>query len=359
MSESSSKKVLVTGYDGYIGAVLVERLIARGHQVRGLDTCYFQDCSFPQPSGPTEVVTKDIRDISLKDLADVGAIIHLAALSNDPMGELDADLTLQINFEASARLAQLAKTAGVQRFLFASSCSMYGSSTETIANEDAPFNPLTAYALSKVKTEAALSQLADGNFSPTFLRNATAYGMSPKLRFDLVLNNFVGCAITTGKIAIMSDGTPWRPLAHVEDIASAFIAALEAPIETIHHQAFNIGQNAENYQVRDIAEAVRQVVPGSEVTYAAAASPDARSYRVDFTKVQRALPAFQPRWTIERGARQLYEALTRSGITHEDFQGRGFVRLEQLKYLLSTGMIDAELRWSSLAKPAEIDRSAA
>ena len=359
MSESSSKKVLVTGYDGYIGAVLVERLIARGHQVRGLDTCYFQDCSFPQPSGPTEVVTKDIRDVSLEDLANVEAIIHLAALSNDPMGELDADLTLQINFEASARLAQLAKTAGVQRFLFASSCSMYGSSTEAIANEDAPFNPLTAYALSKVKTEAALSQLADSNFSPTFLRNATAYGMSPKLRFDLVLNNFVGCAITTGKIEIMSDGTPWRPLAHVEDIASAFIAALEAPIEDIHNQAFNIGQNAENYQVRDIAEAVRRVVPGSEVTYAAAASPDARSYRVDFTKVQRALPAFQPRWTIERGAKQLYEALTRSGITHEDFQGRGFVRLEQLKYLLSTGMIDAELRWSSLAKPAEIDRSAA
>ena len=359
MSYSSGKNVLITGYDGYIGAVLVERLVARGHHVRGLDTCYFQHCSLPQSSGPTEVVTKDIRDVNLEDLADIEAIVHLAALSNDPMGELDADLTLQINFEASVRLAQVAKIVGVQRFLFSSSCSMYGSSTEAIADEDAPFNPLTAYALSKVKTEAALSQLADSNFSPTFLRNATAYGMSPKLRFDLVLNNFVGCAMTTGEIAIMSDGAPWRPLAHVEDIASAFIAVLEAPIATIHNQAFNIGQNAENYQVRDIAEVVRRVVPESHVTYAAAASPDSRSYRVDFTKVQRALPAFQPFWTIERGAQQLYEALKGRGITREDFQGRGFVRLEQLKHLLSTGMIDTELRWSSSAKPAEISQSAA
>ena len=352
-------KVLVTGHDGYIGSVLVEKLVVRGYEVRGLDTCFFQHCLFPQPSGPTEVVKKDIRDISPEDLTSVEAIIHLAALSNDPMGELDPGLTLEINFEASVRLAQLAKTAGIRRFLLASSCSMYGSSTEARATEDAPFNPLTAYALSKVKTEEALSQLADSDFSPAFLRNATAYGMSPRLRCDLVLNNFVGCAMTTGEIEIMSDGTPWRPLAHVEDIASAFIAALEAPIETIHNQAFNIGQDAENYQVRDIAEAVRRVVPGSQVTYADTASPDTRSYRVDFTKVRRALPAFQPLWTVERGAKQLYDALTGSGITREDFLDRRFVRLEQLKYLLSTRMVDAELRWSSSVKSAEIRRSAA
>ena len=337
---------------------MVESLLARGYEVRGLDTCYFRDCLFSQPTPPSELLRKDIRDVKPDDLFGIDAIIHLAGLSNDPMAELDPKLTLKINVEASVRLARLAKDNGVRRFLFASSCSMYGSSSDAAISEDAPFNPLTTYALSKVKTEEALSKLADRDFSPTFLRIATAYGLSPKLRFDLVLNNFVGWAMTTGEIKIMSDGTPWRPLAHVGDISNAFIAALEAPIETVHNQAFNIGQNAENYQVRDIAEAVREIVPESKVVCASAAGPDTRSYRVEFTKVRRALPAFQPRWTIERGAQQLYQALTRRGIAREDFLGRRFVRLEQLKYLMAKSSIDGELRWNAPTKSEGLRRPA-
>ena len=270
--------MLVTGHDGYIGAVLVEKLLGQGYEVRGLDTCFFQSGLFPQARTPAEVVDKDIRDVVAEDFEGGDAIVHLAALSNDPMGELDRGLTLRINFEASVRLARLAKEMGIQRFLFASSCSMYGSSPGQTVDEDAPFNPRTAYALSKVKTEEALSQLADTSFSPTYLRNATAYGLSPKLRFDLVLNNLVEWAMTTGQINVMSDGTPWRPLVHVEDIADAFIAVLEAPIQTIHNQAFNVGQDSENYQVRRIAEAVRRVVSGSHVPFAVDAILDARSY---------------------------------------------------------------------------------
>ncbi len=338
-------KILVTGHDGYIGSVLVEKLLERGYEVRGFDTYFFQSNLYPQARTPTEAVNKDVRDVDAEDLEGVDAIVHLAALSNDPMGELDRGLTLRINFEASVRLARLAKQMGIQRFLFASSCSMYGTSSGQTVNEDAPFNPLTAYALSKVKTEEALSQLADGTFSPTYLRNATAYGLSPKLRFDLVLNNLIGWAMTTGQINVMSDGTPWRPLVHVEDIADAFIAALEAPIQTVHNQTFNVGQDFENYQVRHIAEAVRRVVPGSQVTFADDPGPDARSYRVDFTKIHRALRAYQPSWTVERGAQQLYDALTTRGITQGDFLGPAFVRIEQIKRLLSTRELYSDLRW--------------
>ena len=351
-------KILVTGHDGYIGAVLVEKLLDRGYEVRGLDTYFFQGNLYPQAVGPTEEVNRDVRDVAAEDLEGIDAIVHLAALSNDPMGELDHGLTLRINFEASVRLARLAKAIGIQRFLFASSCSMYGSSAGGTLDEDAPFNPLTAYALSKVKTEEALSQLADTSFSPTFLRNAAAYGLSPKLRFDLVLNNLVGWAMTTGQIKIMSDGTPWRPLAHVEDIADAFIAALEAPIQTVHNQAFNVGQNSENYQVRHIAETVRRVVPGSQVTLADSAGPDARSYQVDFTKIRRVLRAYQPSWTLEQGAQQLYEALTPRGITQEDFLGPAFVRLEQIKHLLSTRAVYSDLRWSPLVRQEVLSGSA-
>jgi nucleoside-diphosphate-sugar epimerase len=351
-------KVLVTGYDGYIGTVLVEKLLARGYEVRGLDAGYLRGCSLRQNGGLTEAIEKDIRDVESEDLSGVEAIVHLAALSNDAMGELDARLTLEVNFEASLRLARLAKAMGIRRFVFASSCSMYGASSEASASEDAPLNPLTAYALSKVKAEEALSQLADDSFSPTFLRGATVYGFSPKLRFDLVLNNLMGWAITTGQIRIMSDGTPWRPLVHVEDIADAYVAALEAPIEAVHGQAFNIGQDIENYQVRDIAETVRRVVPGCRVVYAGTADSDARSYRVDFSKVRRALPSFQPRWNIERGAQQLCDALTANGVTREDFESRCFFRVKQLQYLLSTGMVDANLRWSHTAEPREVNLGA-
>ncbi len=350
--------VLVTGYDGYIGTVLVEKLLTKGYEVRGLDAGYLQGCSLYQSRGPTEVLKKDIRDVNAEDLSGVEAIVHLAALSNDPLGELDPKLTAEINFEASLRLAQLAKAGGIRRFLFASSCSMYGVSIGGAVTEDTAFNPLTAYALSKVKTEEALSQLADDSFSPTFLRNGTAYGLSPKMRFDLVLNNLVGWAMTTGKVKIMSDGTPWRPLVHVEDIADALIAALEARIETVNNQAFNIGQDAENHQVRNVAETVRRVVPGCQVVYSASGEPDARSYRVDFSKVRRLLPAFQPRWSIERGAQQIYEALRGNGLTPDDFQSRRFIRLKQLQHLRSSGLVDAGLRWVYTAGQRGANRKA-
>jgi nucleoside-diphosphate-sugar epimerase len=340
-------KVLVTGHEGYIGSVLVGKLLGRGHFVRGLDTEFFRECELTSPPEPSELIRKDVRDVTVDDVAGVEAVIHLAALSNDPMGEIDPALTLAINYEASVNVARLAKQAGVRRYLFASSCSMYGQSSAGAVDETAGFNPLTAYAQSKVKTEEAVSRLADDAFSPTFLRNATAYGLSPRLRFDLVLNNLIGWAMTTGEAKVMSDGSPWRPLVHCEDIADAFIAALEAPLETVHNQAFNIGQDSENYQVRDIAEAVAATVPGCRVTYAEGAGPDPRSYRVDFSKVRRVLPSFQPRWNVRLGAQQLYNALKDRRVTREDFEGRRFVRLAQLKHLLANGSLQPDLRWSS------------
>lgn len=358
VAADQATKVLVTGHNGYIGAVLVERLLAKGYEVRGLDSGYFQECIFSTLVEPTEVITKDMRDVEAKDLFGVDAIIHLAGLSNDPMGELNASLTMAINHEASVRLAELAKSLGIQRFLFSSSCSMYGSSDGETTTEESPLNPLTAYARSKVKTEEALFAMAGAGFSPTYLRNSTVYGVSPKLRFDLVVNNLVGWAMTTGEIKMMSDGTPWRPLAHVEDISDAFIAILEAPIDAVHNEAFNIGQDSENYQMRDIADAVSMVVPDAKITYAAGASPDARSYQVDFSKVRRAVPAFQPQWTVELGAQQLYEAISQRGINFEDFQGRRFVRLEQLKYLMSKKTVDAQLQWEEPFQPQTLRKAA-
>ncbi len=347
-------KVLVTGHDGYVGTVLVEKLLARGYEVRGLDAGYLRGCSLGENGGPTEALNKDIRDVEPQDLRGVGAIVHLAALSNDAMGELDPNLTLEINFEASVRLARLAKAAGIRRFIFASSCSMYGASSGAPASEEASLNPLTAYALSKTRSEEALLELADDSFSPTFLRAATVYGFSPKLRFDLVLNNLMGCAIATGQVKIMSDGTPWRPLIHVEDMADAYVAALEAPVGTVHGQAFNIGHDMENYQVRDIAETVRRVVPKCQVVYAGTGDPDARSYRIDFSKVRRDLPAFQPRWHMQQGAQHLYNALTAHGMTPEHFESRRFFRVKQLQYLLSAGLVDAGLRWNHTFDQEEV-----
>lgn len=337
-------RVLVTGHDGYIGSVMVDVLQAAGHEVFGLDTYYFADCGNGKPN-TIPALRKDLRDLQTSDLQNLEAIVHLAALCNDPLGDLNPDWTYEINHLASRRLALLAKEAGVARFIYASSCSMYGKTDDNMITEDAALQPLTPYAVSKVRTEEDLSKMADANFSPVFMRNATAYGWSPRLRADVVLNNLICWAYTTGKVRIMSDGTPWRPIVHVEDISRVVAAALVANRAAIHNQAINVGVNDENYQVRDLAEIVRQTVPGCEVEYATNGGPDPRSYRVSFDKLTRLLPDFTPAWDARRGAQQLYEGVRRIGLTLEDFQGRRFTRLHQFKHLLDAGMLDDTLRW--------------
>ena len=274
-------------------------------------------------------------------------MVHLAGLSNDPLGDLNPALTYDINHLASVKLAKLAKEAGVKRFLFSSSCSTYGAAgSEELLNEDAEFRPVTAYGRSKVLVEQDVVKLADQNFSPTFLRNATAYGVSPRLRFDLVLNNLVAWAFTTGRIYIKSDGTPWRPIVHIADISRAFIAALNAPTDLVHCQAFNVGRTDENYQIRDLAEIVNEIVPGCQVEYAKDGSPDTRCYRVDFSKITRVLPEFKPQWTASQGAKELYDAVRRVGLQLEDFEGPRYKRISHIQQLLSSGRLDANLRWA-------------
>jgi nucleoside-diphosphate-sugar epimerase len=338
-------RVLVTGHHGYIGAVMTHVLREVGHQVVGLDTFYYEDCTLGRDDEKVEAIRKDVRDVTPKDLAGFEAVVHLAALSNDPLGELKADWTEDINFRGSLRLAQAAREAGVKRYLFSSSCSMYGAAGDDVLAEDAPLRPLTSYAASKVRTEAEVSRLASRDFSPVFMRNATAYGVSPRLRADIVLNNLVGWAFTTGKVKIMSDGSPWRPIVHIEDISRAFVVALTAPREKIHNQAFNIGANGENYRVRDLAEIVLQTVPGSKVEYAGQGGPDPRNYRVDFSRFARAFPDFAPKWNARLGAQELYAAFQKVGLTKEEFLGRKFVRLTQLKHLLAQSLLDDSLRW--------------
>lgn len=340
-------RVLVTGHNGYIGAVMTPFLRAAGHEVVGLDTYFYESCTLPiTEDNHAPSLRKDIRDVTPADLEGFEAVAHLAALCNDPLGDMNPELTHEINYHASVRLADAAKKAGVERFIYASSCSLYGAaSADEILTEDAPFNPLTPYALSKIRTEQAVSELADESFSPVFMRNATAYGLSPRLRADIVLNNLVCWAHTTGRVRIMSDGSPWRPIVHIEDISRAFAAALTAPREAIHNQAFNVGVNEENYQVRDIAEFVRETIPGCQIEYAGQTGPDPRNYRVDFSKITRTLPDFQPQWDARRGARELHEAFQRVGLTEEDFQGRKFTRLKQLSHLLDLGLVDESLRW--------------
>lgn len=339
-------KVLVTGHQGYIGAVTVRTLLEAGHGVTGTDTGYFPAASGPVDRPDVHAIRKDVRDLDSRDLAGLDAVVHLAALSNDPIGELDPALTDEINFRASVRLAQLAADAGASRFVFSSSCSIYGAAgSDAELDERAPLAPVTAYAVSKVRAEEALAKLARKGFSPVYMRNATAYGVSPMLRLDLVLNNLAARAYTTGTVKVLGDGTPWRPLVHVEDIAAAFLAALEAPVEAIHDQAFNVGKSGENYRVREVAETVADAVPGSRVEIAGTSGPDRRSYRVSFAKIARTLPAFHPQWDIRTGAAQLYTVYSQVKLTESDVEDRKYIRLRQIRYLMDRGLVDASLRW--------------
>jgi nucleoside-diphosphate-sugar epimerase len=338
--------VLVTGHTGYIGAVLVPMLLEAKHEIIGLDTDFFAGCDFNGGLVHVPAIHKDLRDVLAADLKGFDAVIHLAALSNDPLSDLNPECTYEINHCASVRLAELAKTAGVPRFLFSSSCSLYGlSAGADFLAEDAAFNPVTPYGESKVLVEKDVSRLADDKFSPTFLRNSTAYGVSPRLRADLVVNNLVGFAYTTGEVLIASDGTPWRPLVHVEDICRAFLAILDTPRELVHNQAFNVGRTEENYQIRDVASMVQEIVPGSRVKYAEGGGPDLRCYRVNCDKIARILPKFRPQWTVRRGIEQLYNAYKEHGLTLEEFIGARYVRIKHLRSLLSSSRLDATLRW--------------
>jgi nucleoside-diphosphate-sugar epimerase len=343
-------RILLTGDKGYIGAVMVPLLVREGHTVTGLDSDWFEQSAFSELPGNIISRKKDLRDLNPSDLEGFDAVIHLAGLSNDPLGDLNPSLTYDINHLASVQLAKLAKAAGVARFLFSSSCSTYGAaSPEELLDEQAEFRPVTPYGRSKVLVEQDVAKLADSNFSPTFLRNATAYGVSPRLRFDLVLNNLVAWALTTGRIYIKSDGTPWRPIVHIEDISRAFIAVLNAPREVIHCEAFNVGQTEENYQIRDLAEIVRETVPECRVEYAQDGSPDTRCYRVDFSKINRLLPQFKPQWNARKGAEELFSALRNSNLRLEDFEGPRYKRIAHLHELLSSGRLSPDLRWREAA----------
>jgi nucleoside-diphosphate-sugar epimerase len=338
-------RVLVTGSDGYIGAVLAPYLVTAGHEVVGLDSSLFSGCTFGPEPAPLPTKVMDVRDVEEEDLRGFDAVAHLAAISNDPLGNLNPRCTYDINHLASVRLAMVAKRAGVPRFVFSSSCSLYGAADgDAFLDEQAAFNPVTPYGRSKVLAEQDIAALADDDFSPTFLRNATAHGVSPRLRGDVVVNNLVGYAFTTGAVHLMSDGTPWRPLVHVEDISAAFLAALEAPREVVDGEAFNIGSTQENYRIREVAEMVREVVPGSEVTFAEGAGPDLRCYRVDCGKAASRL-GLRTRWTVRQGVEQLYRAFKEHGLEADDLTGSRFQRIARIRTLLEGGRLDADLRW--------------
>jgi nucleoside-diphosphate-sugar epimerase len=338
-------RVLVTGHRGYIGSVLVPMLRAAGHHVLGLDTGYFEDCTIGVEEAEAPGARADIRDVQATDLEGLDAVVHLAALSNDPLGDRSPDRTHEINHHAAVRLARLAREAGVGRFLFSSTCGVYGSGGDEPLTEDAPLRPVTPYTISKARAEEEIARLADRDFSPAFMRAATAYGVSPRLRADLLFNNLVCWGYTTGRVRVTGDGTLWRPMVHVQDVARAFAAALIAPRAALHEQAFNVGASGENYRLSELAEIVRDAVPGCSVEHEDGPAADPRNYRLDFGKLARTLPAFKPQWNAMFGAKELYAALQEAGATKEDLQGRKYIRLTQLKYLLAAELVDEGLRW--------------
>jgi len=337
-------RVLLTGHQGYIGTILAPRLWAMGHDVVGLDSGLFRECTL-RAVRELPTIRKDVRDVEARDLDGIDAVIHLAGLSNDPLGDLSAPLTYAINHEATVRLAELAKRGGIRRFLYASSCSVYGAAGDDFLDETSLLNPVTPYAESKARSEVDLRRLADRDFCPVYLRAATAYGVSPLLRFDLSVNNLVAWAATTGRVFLKSLGTSWRPLVHVEDIAQAYLALLRAPDEKVHNRAFNIGQTEENYRISDVAELVRRIVPDTRIEFAADASEDLRNYRVNCDLIQHTLPHCCPHWTVVQGIHEVHEAIQFSGLSSDDFEGPRYSRVAYLKRLLADGRVDQELRW--------------
>jgi nucleoside-diphosphate-sugar epimerase len=337
-------RVLVTGHDGYIGSVLVPLFQAAGHEVVGLDSFLYEGCGFDGGIAPIETLRFDIRDARVDDLRGFEAVVHLAAISNDPLGDYRPETTYSINQHGAVHLAKAARRAGVERFLFSSSCSLYGAAGDDFLDETAEWNPVTPYGRSKLLAEQEITLLADDSFSPTFLRSATAYGLSRRLRGDLVVNNLAGLAFTTGEVLIMSDGTPWRPLVHIEDISRAFLAAAEAPREDVHNEAFNVGRTTENYRVSEVAEIVADVVPESSVVYNPGGGPDTRNYRVDCEKIARVLPAFEPRWTVRRGVEELYAHFVGADLQADEFTSGRFLRIKHVKERQALGTLDESLR---------------
>lgn len=339
-------RILVTGHDGYIGTRLVPLFQQAGHEVVGLDSALFADCTIGEEPPPVPATRIDIRDVTPAHFEGFDAVVHLAAISNDPLGDLNPQTTYDINAHATVTVARAAKAAGVRRFVFSSSCSLYGAHGDAPIDETAEFYPVTPYGESKVMAERGLTELADDDFSPVFLRNATAYGVSARLRGDLVVNNLTGYAFTTGEVRMKSDGTPWRPLVHIEDIARAMLAVCEAPLEKIHLQAFNIGRTTENYRIRDVAEIVEDVVPNCRITFADGASPDKRNYRVDCDRFADTFPSFQPLWTVRKGVEELYAAFVAAALSKEDLEGARFQRIRRIQELISQGVLDDSLRFT-------------